>query len=59
VRAGDNAVLWQNDDFIHSERYVLNSNIQDFFSEENPALRRLADDLAGRLAGSILDRSAP
>jgi hypothetical protein len=56
VRTSDNAVLWQNDDFIHSERYVLNRNIQDFFSEENPALQRLAGDLAGRLAGSILDR---
>ncbi len=59
VRARDNAVLWHNDDFLHTERYVLNSNIHDFFSEENPALQRLASDLAGRLAGSILDRSTP
>jgi hypothetical protein len=56
VRAKDNAVLWHNDDFVLSERYVLNSNVQDFFYEENPALQRLASDFAGRLAGSILDR---
>lgn len=59
VRLKDSAVLWQNDNFIHSERYILNSNVQDFFSEENPALRRLAKDLAGRLASSILDRPTP
>jgi hypothetical protein len=59
VRSSDSAVLWQNDSFIHRERYVLNSNLQDFFSEENPALQRLAKDLAGRLASSILDQSTP
>lgn len=59
VRARDNAVLWHNDNFVLSERYVLNSNVQDFFSEENPALQRLAGDFAGRLAGSILDRQIP
>jgi hypothetical protein len=56
VRSSDSAVLWQNENFIIRERYVLNSNIQDFFSEENPALDRLAKDLARRLASSILDQ---
>ena len=59
VRSKDSAVLWQDENFIHRERYILNSNVQDFFSEENPALQRLAKDFAGRLAGSILDRPTP
>lgn len=59
VRKKDSAVLWQNENFLHSERYIINSNVQDFFSEENPALQRLARDFAGRLVSSILDESAP
>jgi hypothetical protein len=59
VRSRDSAVLWQNENFVHRERYVINSNLQDFFSEENPALQRLAKDFAGRLASSILDQSTP
>ena len=59
VRAKDSVVLWHNENFLHRERYILNSNVQDFFSEENPALQRLARDFAGELASSILDRSTP
>ncbi len=59
VRTRDSVVLWQNENFLHSERYILNSNVKDFFSEENPALQRLARDFAGRLASSLLDRSTP
>lgn len=59
VRSKDSVVLWQDDNFIHRERYILNSNVQDFFSEEDPALERLAKDFAGRLASSILDQPTP
>jgi hypothetical protein len=59
MRLSDSAVLWQNNDFLYRERYVLNTNVQDFFSEENPALERLAKSFAASLASTILDRSTP
>jgi hypothetical protein len=59
MRLRDSAILWQNRDFIHQERYVLNTEVQDFFDEENPALKRLARDFSASLASDILDRSKP
>jgi hypothetical protein len=59
VRLKDSAVLWQNDSFLFREPYVLNANVKDFFSEENPALERLALHFAASLASTILERSAP
>ncbi|NWG12069.1 MAG: hypothetical protein HXY20_00865 [Acidobacteria bacterium] len=56
VRTGDSAVLWENSDFLFTERYVLNRNVKDFFSEEGPALDRLSQDFAASLAGTILSR---
>jgi hypothetical protein len=55
-RLKDSAIVWQNDDFLFRERYSLNANIRDFFSEENPALDRLARDFAASLASTILTR---
>jgi hypothetical protein len=59
VRLSDSSILWKNDKFLFRERYVLNENIRDFFSEENPALERLAQDFAASLASTVLDRSKP
>jgi outer membrane lipopolysaccharide assembly protein LptE/RlpB len=59
VRTGDNAVLWQNPDFVFRERYALNASVADFFSEENPALRRLARSFAASIAGAVLERASP
>jgi hypothetical protein len=59
VRLRDSSIIWKNDDLLFYERYVLNSNVRDFFSEENPALERLAKDFAASLASSILNRSKP
>ena len=59
MRLRDSAILWQNRDFIHRERYVLNTEVKDFFDEENPALERLAQDFSASLASTILDRSTP
>src|SRR5262249_31107940 len=54
TRVKDGAVLWENQSYIYSERYVLNTKITDFFSEENPALERLARDFAAALASTLL-----
>jgi len=59
MRLRDSSILWQNEDFLFRERYVLNGNVQDFFSEENPALERLAHSFAATLVSSILNRSKP
>ena len=58
-RLRDSAIIWQNDDFLYRERYVLNSSVRDFFSEENPALERLAKNFATSLASTILNRAQP
>jgi hypothetical protein len=54
TRVRDGAVLWENANYVYSERYVLNAKITDFFSEENPALERLARDFAASLASTLL-----
>jgi hypothetical protein len=59
VRLNDSKTIWKNDDLVFSERHVINSNVRDFFSEENPALERLARSFASSLAGAILSRSKP
>jgi hypothetical protein len=59
MRLKDSATIWQNEDFVYRERYVLNANVRDFFSEENPALERLARNFAASLVSTILDRSRP
>jgi hypothetical protein len=59
MRVKDSVILWQNDDYLYRERYVLNTEVRDFFSEENPALERLAKDFAASLASTILDRPKP
>jgi hypothetical protein len=59
MRTSDSKAIWQNDRFVFRERYVLNANLREFFSEDNPALERLARSFAASLASSILDRKTP
>ncbi len=59
VRQSDAAVLWENEHFLFREPYVLNANIRDFFSEENPALERMARQFASSLASTVLGGSKP
>jgi len=59
MRLQDSSIVWQNNSFLFRERYVLNSDVRDFFSEENPALERLARNFAASLASSILDSQKP
>jgi hypothetical protein len=56
MRTSDSAIIWKNEDFLYQERYDLNTHVRDFFSEENPALDRLARNFAASLASLILDR---
>lgn len=56
IRAKDGKVLWENGDFLFRERYVLNSKVTDFFSEEGPALERMSREFAASLASTVLNR---
>ena len=56
VRLKDGSVLFENPGFTFQERYVLNTTITQFFSEENSALDRLARDFAASLASAVLSR---
>lgn len=59
TRVKDSAVLYENGNFLFRERYAINSSLTDFFSEENPALERLANDFASSLASTILEAAKP
>ncbi len=59
VRSSDSKVLWQNPSFLFQERYVLNTKLDDFFSEENPALDRMSSEFASSLVSTILNSSIP
>ncbi len=48
-------VLYRNDRFIFREQYVLNQDVDNFFSEVNPALERIAHDFASSVVASILE----
>jgi hypothetical protein len=55
IRLEDSKILWQDKGFTFQERYTLNGNVRDFFSEENPALSRLAEALASNLVSTIME----
>jgi hypothetical protein len=48
-------ILFQNDNFIFREQYVVNVDVENFFSEINPALHRISDDFASSIVSSILE----
>ena len=56
VRQSDSAVVWENEDFLFRERYLLNTDVSNFFSEDSPALERLANSFAASLASTVLER---
>lgn len=53
VRRHDSVVVWENEDFVFRERYLLNSDVRDFFAGDNPAFERLARNFATALAGVV------
>ncbi len=56
VRLKDSKVLWENNDYLYRERYQLNSNLKNFFSEESPALDRMSREFAASLVSAVLNR---
>jgi len=48
-------LLFQNNGYIFREQYVINVDLENFFSELNPALSRIADDFASSVVTSIME----
>ena len=48
-------ILFENDQYIFREQYVINADIENFFSELNPAIRRIARDFASSVAVTVLE----
>jgi hypothetical protein len=59
MRLRDSAIIWENEDFLFRERHIINGDARNFFSEENPALERLARNFAASLTSAVLTRSKP
>ena len=52
---GTERVLYEHNNFIFREQYVINVDVRNFFSELNPALGRIADDFASSVVTTILE----
>jgi hypothetical protein len=49
------AVLFENDRYVFREQYIVNVDVENFFSEMNPALQRIASDFAESVVVSIVE----
>lgn len=48
-------ILFSQNGFIFREQYQINTDVQEFFSEQNPAFRRVAEDFANSVVATIVD----
>lgn len=48
-------ILYRNQNFTFSEQYVINTDVENFFSEMNPALGRVAEDFSATIVAAILE----
>jgi len=48
-------ILFKNDEYIFREQYIINVDVENFFSELNPALARIADDFGSSVVTTLLE----
>jgi hypothetical protein len=48
-------ILYENNDYVFREQYVINVEVENFFSEMNPALERISQDFATSLVANVLE----
>jgi hypothetical protein len=48
-------VLYRNDNFMFRNEYEISTDVNSFFEEQDPALRRLAQDFAQRLVSAVVE----
>ena len=53
VRRRDHAVVWENENFVFRERYLLDSDVRNFFAGDHPAFERLSRNFAASLASVV------
>jgi hypothetical protein len=47
--------LYQNNNYVFREQYVINVDLENFFSELNPALRRISEEFASSVVASVME----
>ena len=48
-------VLFHSDNFLFRNEYELSTEVASFFSEQDPALDRMAQDFAARLVAAVIE----
>jgi len=48
-------VFYENDNHVFRDQYVINVDVENFFSELNPALERIGQDFAASVVVGILE----
>ena len=51
----DGRVLYQNDQYLFREQYVINVDVRNFFSELSPALERVARDFSSSVVTTLME----
>ena len=49
------ATVFQQNNLLFRDQYVINVEVEEFFSEQNPALGRIASDFATSVVTSVLE----
>src|SRR6202050_1775267 len=48
-------VVYKNDDIVFREEYQISTDAREFFEEQDPALERLARDLAAQIVSNVVE----
>ncbi len=48
-------ILYRNDNFLFRNEYEVSTDLNSFFEEQDPAVRRLAQDFAKRLVSAVVE----
>lgn len=55
VDAKSEKSVYANKDIVFRQQYQISSDVQSFFNEQSPALRRMSRDFASQLVSGVLD----
>jgi hypothetical protein len=47
--------LFENNRYVFREQYIINADVESFFSEVNPALQRISEDFAAAVVTTIME----
>jgi Lipopolysaccharide-assembly len=55
TQTSNDKVLYHTDDFVFRSEYEISTDVTSFFSEQDPALDRVAKDFAQRLVAAVVE----